>query len=162
MRFLLLLGAVAALLVPVSASATVPVECTNTMLRASFTATDAAMSHRFGDLKLTNASTGACWVQGYGGLSFVKHRGGVQVGAPASRTPSARPRVLLAPGRSVISEVSITTTGPYDASTCRPTRVAGFRVYVPDSHVSRFVRYATTTCANPSLVMLQHKAYRRA
>lgn len=154
--------ALGALLFPVSARATVPLECTSGMLRASFVATDAAMSHQFGNLKLTNASTGACWVQGYGGLSFVKHRGGVQVGSPAGRTPSLRPRVLLGPGRSVVSEVSITSTGPYSVSTCRPTNVAGFRVYVPDSTKAKFVRYATTTCANPSLRMLEHQAYRRA
>lgn len=163
MKLLLVLTALAgALVLPVSARATVPPECTSAVLHASFTTTGAGMSHQFGTMRLTNVSAGSCWVRGYDGLSFVKHRGGVQVGSPAQRTPSLRPRVLLAPGGAAVSEVSITTTGPYDPATCRPTRVDGFRVYPPDSRTPKFVRFATTTCANPALVMLQHKAYRRA
>lgn len=159
---LVLLAVAGSLVVPASAHATAAPECTAGMLHASFRATDAAMSHRFGDLRLTNVSTHSCWVQGYDGLSFVQRRGGMQVGSPAQRTPSPRPRVLLAPGRSAVSEVSITTTGPFDPATCRPTNVAGFRVYPPDSRASKFVRFPTTTCANTALSMLQHRAYRPA
>ncbi len=159
---LALVVALGALMVPVSARANVPFECGAAALRPSFGSLDAAMSHEFGKLRLTNVSTGPCWVQGYGGLSFVKHRGGAQVGAPASRTPSSRPKVILAPGASVVSEVEITSVGPYDPALCRPTKVAGFRVFVPDATDAKFVRFPFTTCANRSLGMLQHKAYRRA
>lgn len=157
-----MVAALGALAFPVSARASVPLECGVSALKPTMGSLDAAMSHEYGKLKLTNVSTGPCWVQGYGGLSFVKHRGGRQVGAPATRTPSPRPKVILAPGASVVSEVAITSTGPYDAATCRPTPVAGFRLFVPDATVSKFVRFPTTTCANTSLHMLEHKAYRRA
>lgn len=162
MKILLVMAAaLGALLVPATARASATPECTAAMLHASFKPTGAAMSHELGELRLTNVSTGVCWVQGYDGLSFVEQRGGARVGSPAQRTPSPRPRVLLAPHRAAVSEVSITSTGPYDPATCHPTSVAGFRVYPPDSRTSKFVRFPTTTCANASLSMLQHRAYRR-
>jgi hypothetical protein len=155
----------AALLVPTTASAgasSTP-ECRSRDLRASFAADGgAAASHRFGHLRLHNVSGHTCVVQGYGGLSFVGHGNGTQVGAAAGRTPSARPRVVLAPGERAASLVEITSPDPYPRKTCHRTHVDGFRVYVPDSTVAKFVPYGTVTCANPKLVMLQHKAYRHA
>jgi hypothetical protein len=155
----------AALLVPTSAPArasSVP-ECRSGDLRASFAADGgAAASRRFGHLRLRNVSDRSCVVQGYGGLSFVGHGDGTQIGAAAARTPSKRPRVVLTPGQSASSLVAVTSPDPYPASTCRRTRTDGFRVYVPDSHLAKFVPFRTVTCANPKLVMLEHKAYRHA
>jgi hypothetical protein len=157
---LVLTAAVLALGPSASAGAAPPPECINAQLSASYKPGGAATSHRFGNLVLRNTSRTTCWVQGYGGLSYVAGASGRQVGAAATRTPSPVERVVLEPRQAARSSVSETTTGPYSPAQCRPTRVRGFRVYAPDQRTSQFVPHPTTTCANKSLKLLAHKAYR--
>jgi hypothetical protein len=137
---------------------TVP-ECTKVDLSAKYKPTDAAMSHVFGRIILHNISDGPCFVQGYGGLSYVGHGNGTQIGAPADRTPSKAPRTVLQPGDKVRSAVSETSVAPYPKQLCRPTKVDGFRVYAPDETHSFFIAHPTTGCANPKVHLLTHKAY---
>src|SRR4051794_2441113 len=73
-------------------------ECTKANLSAHYRGGDAAMSHVYGRIVLRNSSQETCYVQGYGGLSYVGGGNGTQVGAPADRTPGATPRTVLAPG----------------------------------------------------------------
>lgn len=50
-------------------------------------------------ITLTNTSSSACLVQGYGGVSYVAGRDREQVGAPATRDTSVTARsVVLQPG----------------------------------------------------------------
>jgi hypothetical protein len=134
-------------------------ECKKPDLSAKYKGGDAATSHVFGRIILHNASDHACYVKGYGGLSYVGGGNGTQVGAPADRTPSNTPKTVLQPGDKVRSAVSETSTAPYPKNVCRPTRVDGFRVYVPDETRAFFVEHKTTGCANPKVHLLQHKAY---
>jgi hypothetical protein len=134
-------------------------ECTNANLTAKYKGGDAAMSHVYGRIILRNTSDETCWVKGYGGLSYVGGGNGSQVGAPADRTPSNSPKVTLAPGDKVRSAVAETSYSPYPRKECRPTKVDGFRVYVPDETHSQFIKHPTTGCANPKVHLLQHKAY---
>lgn len=46
-------------------------QCTNGHLTATYRGGDAAMSHLYGRIVLRNTSDVACWVKGYGGLSYV-------------------------------------------------------------------------------------------
>ena len=135
-------------------------ECTNANLTARYRGGDAAMSHVYGRIVLRNTSDRACWIRGYGGLSYVGGGNGTQVGAAADRTPSERPRVVLTPGDKVRSAVVETSYAPYPRKKCRPTKVDGFRVYVPDETRSQYVPHRTTGCANPAVHLLAHKAYR--
>lgn len=143
---------------PAATAAGTP-ECTNADVTASYRATDAGMSHRFGTLVLTNSSDATCYVRGFGGLSYVGHGNGAQVGAAATRTPSTTRTVVLEPGDKARSAVSEATTAPYSTQQCHPTKVDGFRVYVPDSKQSQFVAHKTTTCADTDVQMLTHKAF---
>jgi hypothetical protein len=135
-------------------------ECTKADLSAKYKGGDAAMSHVYGRIILHNVSDGACFVKGYGGLSYVGGGNGTQVGAPADRTPSSTPRTVLQPGDKVRSAVSETSTAPYPKNVCRPTEVDGFRVYVPDETHAIYIPHPTTGCANPKVHLLEHKAYR--
>jgi hypothetical protein len=134
-------------------------ECTNAQVTASYKGGDAAMSHVYGRIILRNTSDVSCWIRGYGGLSYVGGGNGKQVGAAADRTPSNKPRVVLAPGDKVRSAVVETSTGPYPKKQCQPTPVDGFRVYLPDETKSQFIEHETTGCANDSIHLLSHKAY---
>lgn len=135
-------------------------ECTRADLSAKYQGGDAAMSHVYGRIVLRNTSSEPCWVKGYGGLSYVGGGNGTQVGAAADRTASPTPKTVLEPGDKVRSAIVETSTGPYSKSQCRPTAVDGFRVYVPDETRSIFIAHPTMGCANATIHLLTHKAYR--
>ena len=135
-------------------------ECTRSDLSATYKGGDAAMSHVYGRIVLRNTSDSACYVQGYGGLSYVGGGDGTQVGAAADRTPSPTPRTVLQPGDRVRSAIVETSYAPYPKQKCRPTPVDGFRVYVPDETRSLYIEHPTTGCANTKVHLLEHKAYR--
>lgn len=135
-------------------------ECTKANLSAKYKGGDAATSHVYGQVVLRNTSEETCYVKGYGGLSYVGKGNGTQIGAAADRTPSATPKTVLKPGDKVRSAIVETSFAPYPKKECRPTKVDGFRVYVPDETRSIFIAHPTTGCANPKVHLLQHKAYR--
>ena len=59
-----------ATVLPAAGAQRVP-QRTNADLTASVRGGDAAMSHTYGRIVLTNTSRHACFVRGYGGLSYV-------------------------------------------------------------------------------------------
>jgi hypothetical protein len=144
----------------VPSSRSIP-ECTNADLTASYHGGDAAMSHVYGRIVLRNTSDHACVTGGYGGLSYVGHGDGTQIGAAADRDPGTVHLYVLEPGQRVHSAVSETSYAPYPKKKCHPEHVDGFRVYVPDATKSQFIEHPTTGCANPAVHLLSHKPYRR-
>ena len=150
--------AMGGLLVPgATVGAAVPA-CTNADLVASYHAADSATSHRYGRIRLKNVSGHRCTTGGFGGLSYVGHGDGTQIGAAADRVGRAR-TVLLGPGAKAVSLVDETVAGVYPRRTCRPTHVDGFRVYVPNATRSQFVEHPTRGCANPDVHLITHRAY---
>ena len=141
-----------------SAADPVTPKCANADLKAGYRATDAGAGSRFGEITLTNVSGHACALGGFGGLSYVGGDNGTQIGAPASREGSWR-KVIMKPGQVAVSEVAESTAENYPSSECKPAKVDGFRVYVPDSYDSQFVRHETTGCASKSVSLLSHHAF---
>ncbi|WP_148611270.1 DUF4232 domain-containing protein [Nocardioides rubriscoriae] len=137
-----------------------PGECGNSDLHASYHARDAGAGHRYGVIRLTNVADTTCTVRGYGGLSYVGHGDGTQVGAAADRDPGRVRTVVLDPGQSVVSRVDEVVAGNYPRRACRPTPVDGFRVYVPDSRVSQYVAHPTTGCARSRVHLISHGPFR--
>jgi hypothetical protein len=135
--------------------------CTNAQLHASYHATDSATSHRFGRIVLKNVSHHRCRTGGYGGLSYVGHGNGTQIGAAADRDPGTVRVVVLRPGQRVRSDVSEAVAGVFSASQCHPVAVDGFRVYVPNATRSQFIAHRTTGCSSSSVHLISHKPYRR-
>jgi hypothetical protein len=133
--------------------------CRNVDLVASYHATDAATSHRYGRIVLRNVSDHPCWTGGYGGLSYVGHGDGTQVGAAADRTPGNVVVVVLDPGERARSAVDETVAEVYPRRRCRPTHVDGFRVYVPNATRSQFIEHPTIGCANREVHLIAHKPY---
>lgn len=148
---------------PVSA-ATAPA-CTNADLHVTAHAKGAAAGSSYLTLRYTNVSGHACTTGGYGGLSFVGHGNGTQIGEPAKRAPGTPVRsFVLRPGQRATSLVQIAQSGNYDKRACRPTHADGFRVYVPNSRAAQFVPYPTTACASTTIdrygAQLSHQALR--
>lgn len=133
-------------------------KCANADLKAGYRATDAGAGSRFGEITLTNVSGHACALGGFGGLSYVGGGNGTQIGAPASREGKWR-TVIMKPGQVAVSEIAESTAENYPASDCKPAKVDGFRVYVPDSYDSQFVRHETTGCASKNVSLLSHHAF---
>ncbi|MBB6627278.1 DUF4232 domain-containing protein [Nocardioides sp. KIGAM211] len=155
--------AVGALVVPAgsagAAGDSVTPACGNADLEVGYRAADAAMSHRYGRIVLTNVSDHACSTGGYGGLSYVGGGDGTQVGAAADRDGGKVTTFVLEPGEKAASRVDETVAGVYPKRKCRPTAVDGFRVYVPNATASQFVKHRTTGCRNADVHLIAHRPF---
>ena len=140
-------------------SATKAPACGNSDLRASYRYGDSGAGHRDGWIVLTNVSGHTCRTGGFGGLSYVGHGDGTQVGAPADRSGPAY-TLLVRPGQRIRAAVDEVNALNYPRSTCRPVKVDGFRVYVPNATRSQYVVHPTTGCANAKVHLLDHRSYR--
>lgn len=158
----LALAATGTVVGPAAAAHAQPGECTNAELVASYHSRDAGAGHRYGVVALRNVSDTTCFVQGYGGLSYVGHGNGTQVGAAADRDRGRAPAVVLDPGERAVSRVDETVARNYPRRACSPVHVDGFRVYVPDSTASQYVAHPTTGCARSTVHLIGHQPYRHA
>jgi hypothetical protein len=131
-------------------------------LRASYRSTGAGVGHAFGVIRLKNVSDHPCVTSGYGGLSYVGHGDGTQIGTAAWRTPSRVRLVLLHPGERAVSAVDEANARNFPKKRCHPVHVDGFRVYAPDTTRSKFVRHPTIGCEKRKVHLLTHKAFRAA
>ncbi len=129
--------------------------CALANLAVTFGTGQGAAGHMVYPLRLRNQGTAPCSLEGYPGVSYVAGSTGTQVGAAAVHTPGPAPAVVLQTGGAVTANVDMTSTGPYDAATCKPVPVRGFRVYPPGSYTAAFVPLPLTACSNPALKTLQ-------
>ena len=97
-------------------------------------------------IRFTNAGAHPCELVGFPGVSYLASPGGSQVGDAAERQGAAGSPVVLRPGQTASAIVGMVDVGALPAS-CRPTSVAGFRVYPPDQTASVFVAHRGTGCA---------------
>jgi hypothetical protein len=142
-----------------SADSSAPPQCSDSMLKASYKATDAATGHFYGKIILKNISSKACKTGGYGGISYVGDENGTQIGAPADRTPGTEKTITLQPGDKVKSKITEVDAGVFSASLCKPTPVDGFRIYVPNATKSQYVPHPTTGCKNSAVHLISQKPY---
>jgi hypothetical protein len=127
-------------------------------LRVSLGGGDAAMGHTYRTLRFTNVSGHSCTVQGFPGVSYVAGDDGHQVGAPAARTGNSGTSIRLANGQTASTTVGMVNARNYDAATCKPQAVRGFRVYVPDERAAKFVQLNGTGCGNAKVQQLTVQA----
>lgn len=124
---------------PASVASHVTPGCTAGVLRLSFGGGDAGMSQQETVLRFTNVGGGACAMYGYPGVSYVAGPNGTQVGAPAQRAGSVRPRIVLGAGQVASTVIHSVDVGVFDPSVCRPTAVRGYRVYAPGDTAAMFI-----------------------
>ncbi|MFT4082123.1 MAG: DUF4232 domain-containing protein [Nocardioides sp.] len=145
---------------PATAADSMPA-CGNADLVASYTYSDAGAGHTYGWIVLKNVSGHSCHTGGFGGISYVGHGDGTQIGAAAAREGRSY-RLVVKPGTKIRSLVDEVDAGAYSTKKCKPTHVDGFRVYVPNATVSQYVAHPTTGCANDAVELLSHRSYRHA
>ncbi|MFC3298226.1 DUF4232 domain-containing protein [Arthrobacter agilis] len=103
-------------------------------------------------LVLTNASSQACTMAGYPGVSFVDAAGN-QLGAPADRAEATAGSVTLAPGASATTTLRQTNAQNYGAE-CGLTPAAGLRVYPPGATDSLILPQDIPACSAASIVLM--------
>jgi hypothetical protein len=134
-----------------------PGTCTGEMLSGQIVeGGGGAAGHTDVRIEFTNTSSQSCSMHGFPGVSFVGDNNGTQIGAPAQRESGApESTVDLAPGGTAYAALLIANAQNYDAATCQPTPVDGFRVYPPNSTTALFVRDARWTgCAATTVELL--------
>ena len=99
-------------------------------------------------ISFTNASSAACTLHGYPGVSLVTGPPYTQVGLAAKRNTTAPVKVVtLAPGRAAIAVLQIVDARNYPASTCGPVQAASLRVYPPNQTVPVYLADTSYGCA---------------
>lgn len=147
---------------PVSAAAQTPVPCTATTLSAIV-----GLGERVGDtvqapLLFINTGSRPCVTQGFPDVSYrTAPDGGAQVGRIAQRDGAADGVVMLASGEVASARLTMVQADTVEPAVCRPTPVAGLRVYPPFQRVPIFVPMSTTACAgNPPTRQLRIETIR--
>ena len=136
--------------------------CASADLSSHYRASDAGAGHVYGYLVLKNTSGHTCATGGYGGVSYVGHGDGTQIGAPAVRVhQDAVKRIVLKPGQRVRSLLDEVHAQNYPRKKCHPAHVDGLRVYVPDATVSQYVVHPTVGCRNDEIHLIHQRPYQR-
>lgn len=100
------------------------------------------------DLRFTNRSQSDCQLWGSPGVSFVTGDDGKQVGEPATRIDRSQGKqVVLRPGATAASPLTITKPDAYPPERCVLVQVRGLRVYAPGDTASMFVDAPQQTCS---------------
>lgn len=108
-----------------------------------------ALGHTTQVLQFTNVGRTTCVMVGFPGVSYVTGSDGRQVGEPAVREGARGRPVTVAPGQTASALITTVNPDHFDASTCKPTQIRGFRVYAPDDTTAMYVaRPNTTVCAS--------------
>ena len=100
------------------------------------------------NLRFTNRSQSDCQLWGSPGVSFVTGDDGRQVGEPATRIDRSKGKqVVLRPGATAASPLTITNPNAYPPEKCVIVQVRGLRVYAPGDTASMFVDAPQQACS---------------
>ena len=136
-------------------------ECRSADLRVAAGRTNGTAGTFYLPIRFTNAGSHPCEIVGFPGVSYLSAPGGTQVGDAAQRQGPVGSPVVLRPGQTASAIVGMVDVGVLPASSCRPTAVAGLRVYPPDQTASVFVPHAGRGCAgHPGQPQLTVRAVR--
>ena len=131
--------------------------CQNAQMKAGYKYDSSAAGHRYGFIVLQNTGTTSCTIHGFGGLSYVGDGNGTQIGRAAVRRGTTYTKTV-APGQRVRSPIDERPAGNF--GNCRPHKVDGFRVYIPQATKSQYIAHPTTGCLNSTVPLLTHGSYR--
>jgi len=105
-------------------------------------------------ISFTNASSAACTLYGYPGVSLVTGPPYTQVGLAAERDASAPVKlVTLAQGMTANAVLQIVDARNYPAGTCGPVQATSLRVYPPNQTVPVSLADTSYGCAKPVRIL---------
>ncbi len=101
-------------------------------------------------ISFTNASSAACTLYGYPGVSLVTGPPYTQLGLAAERDTTAPVKlVTLAPGAAATTVLQVVDALNFPASTCSPVRATNLRVYPPNQTAPVYLPDTAYGCAKP-------------
>jgi Protein of unknown function (DUF4232) len=100
-------------------------------------------------LSFANASSAACTLYGYPGVSLVTGPPYVQVGPAAERDTAPVKLVTLAPGAAATAVLQVVDALNFPASTCSPVRATNLRVYPPNQAAPVYLADTAYGCTKP-------------
>jgi hypothetical protein len=132
---------------PVASAPTGVPQCPTSALRVSMGQANGAAGSIYYPLVLTNASTAACTMFGYPGVSFVTGTSGRQIGGAAVRNPTfAAQLVTLSPGASAHAALQVVVAQNYPTSICDPVTAHLLRIYPPGQFAPLYLSFTALTC----------------
>ena len=133
-----------------------PLQCLTTGLRLTVGASNGAAGTIYYPLDFTNASSSACTMYGYPGVTFVSSPGGSQVGAPAGRGSNTAPAlVTLQPGSTAHATLAVSDVLIGNNCLHHQVQVHWVQVYPPDQYSALFASLSRQGCADRSLVTMR-------
>jgi hypothetical protein len=137
---------------PSSSAASSAAACRTGSLRITVdnSQSDGAAGSTYYPIDFTNASTSACTLNGYPGVSFVTaaDNQGAQIGQAAVRNPEFGPTaVRLAPGAEAHAWLQVGSAGNFPPSTCQPVTAHWLRVYPPGETEAGYVQQDFPACS---------------
>ena len=108
---------------------------------------DGATGHYSVNLRFTNRSAHTCTLYGYPGVSWVAGDKGTQVNDPFKRETATKKTITIKPGATAHSMLLEEQVAFFDAKTCKPVEVRGYRVYPPDETAAVFVSAPEKACS---------------
>jgi len=101
-------------------------------------------------LEFTNASSSACTLFGYPGVSFVTATGsgGSQIGGAASRNPAVTSRlVTLAPGSTAHATLQVVNAMNYPEAECHLVTARTLKIFPPNQTAPLYLSFTAPACS---------------
>ena len=162
----LALAAGGAAVVAPPASASRAPACFAPHLRMVRAGTEGALSHRYVKFRITNTGRDACRLYGYPEVSAYRdspeageHVAGGQIGGPAVRDTSVRPRpVMLEPGATAHAVLRVMVAASTESAQCTRVTAEELRVALPSQGRAAFVPAHILVCSSKGSVSLSVQA----
>jgi hypothetical protein len=115
---------------------------------------NAAAGSSYYPIQFVNNSSSPCTLYGYPGVSFVTAVGGKQIGAAATRNPTAPARLLtVSPGQTVHAVLQVVDAMNYPSADCGPVTAHWLKIYPPNQTAPLYVSFTATACSKPKTVL---------
>jgi hypothetical protein len=132
-----------------------PAGCATRDLQAKAGTSDGAAGSLYQVIDFTNIGTTPCTLFGYPGVSLAAGTPVTRVGAVASRSTTAGPRmVTLAPGQTGNALLRIVQAQNYPQATCAPRATTFLEIYPPNQTTPIYLAYKATGCEKTSVNLL--------
>lgn len=129
--------------------------CATRDLKASAGSAEGAAGSVYQTIDFTNISGKACTLYGYPGVALAAGSPVTQVGAAATRSNTAAPKlVTLAAGQRANALLRITQALNYPTAKCGPATTTYLQIYPPNQTTPIYLAYKSTGCKEMSVKLL--------
>jgi hypothetical protein len=126
-----------------------PPPCPTSALKSSVGTGNGAAGSTYYPLEFTNASSAACTLFGYPGVSFVTGTGGSQIGRAASRNPAVGSTlVTLAPGSTAHATLQVVNAMNYPDADCHLVTAHTMKIYPPNQTAPIYLSFNAPACSS--------------